>query len=73
MSNEAPKVIPYRLKLARMDKDLSQPDMADVIGVTRQTVSEYETGKAAMNSDRLGQWAHATQKPVGYFYGEGPR
>ena len=33
-----------RMKLARMDKDLSQIELANRIGVTRQTIGMIEAG-----------------------------
>ena len=33
-----------RMKLARMEKDLSQIELANRIGVTRQTISMIEAG-----------------------------
>lgn len=34
-----------RMKIARIEKDLSQEQLADVVGVTRQTISMIEAGK----------------------------
>ena len=34
-----------RLKLARVEKDLSQQDLADKVEVTRQTIGLIEKGK----------------------------
>jgi putative transcriptional regulator len=34
-----------RLKVARAEKDLSQGELADLVGVTRQTISSIETGQ----------------------------
>ena len=34
-----------RMKLARVEKDLSQEQLAKVIGVTRQTINMIEKGK----------------------------
>ena len=33
------------MKIARIEKDLSQEQLADLIGATRQTVSMIEAGK----------------------------
>lgn len=33
------------MKIARIEKDLSQEQLADQIGVTRQTISMIEAGK----------------------------
>ena len=33
-----------RLKLARVEKDLSQAELAEIVGVTRQTIGLIEAG-----------------------------
>ena len=33
-----------KLKLARAEKDMSQEDLANIVGVTRQTIGLIETG-----------------------------
>ena len=34
-----------RLKLARIEKDLTQEELAKIVGVTRQTIGLIEAGK----------------------------
>jgi putative transcriptional regulator len=38
-------VIMNRLKLARVEKDLTQEQLAELVGVTRQTIGLIEAGK----------------------------
>ena len=38
-------ILKNRLKLARVEKDLSQAALADLIGVSRNTISSIETGQ----------------------------
>ena len=33
-----------KLKLARVEKDMSQEDLASIVGVTRQTIGLIDTG-----------------------------
>ena len=33
-----------KLKLARVEKDMSQEDLGNIVGVTRQTIGLIETG-----------------------------
>lgn len=35
----------FKLKIARIEKDLSQEDLAKIVGVSRQTISLIESGK----------------------------
>lgn len=34
-----------KLKMARVEKDLSQEELGDIVGVTRQTIGLIEAGK----------------------------
>jgi len=38
-------IIENRVKLARVEKDLTQEQLADLVGVTRQTIILIEAGK----------------------------
>ena len=38
-------VLKNRLKVARAEKNLSQGELAELIGVSRQTISSIETGQ----------------------------
>ncbi|SMC22053.1 putative transcriptional regulator [Clostridium acidisoli DSM 12555] len=43
MKNEL--VLKNRLKVARAEKELSQGELAELVGVSRQTISSIETGQ----------------------------
>ena len=38
-------ILKNRLKVARAEKDLSQDELARLVGVTRQTIGSVETGQ----------------------------
>lgn len=38
-------ILKNRLKVARVEKNLSQGSLADLVGVSRQTISSIETGQ----------------------------
>ena len=38
-------VLKNKLKVARAEKDLSQEEFANLVGVSRQTINSIETGK----------------------------
>ncbi|MEE8705483.1 MAG: helix-turn-helix transcriptional regulator [Oscillospiraceae bacterium] len=38
-------VLKNRLKIARAEKNLSQGDLAELVGVSRNTISSIETGQ----------------------------
>jgi putative transcriptional regulator len=41
----APLRLANRLRVARAERDLSQTELADQVGVSRQTISSIETGQ----------------------------
>ena len=46
MTSNAPQPrLANRLRIARVERDLSQTDLADAVGVSRQTISSIETGQ----------------------------
>lgn len=45
MRAENKDIIPYRINQARVSRGMSLADLADLIGVTKQAVSQFETGK----------------------------
>ena len=53
------KVIGERIKAARKVKGLSQEDLGDLLGVSFQAVSSWETGKFIPDSDHLAALAKA--------------
>lgn len=61
-----------RLKVARAEKNLSQTDLARVVGVTRQTISSIETGQYCPSALLAFLLARRLQKRVDeLFYLEG--
>ena len=38
-------VLKHNVKIVRMEKGLSQQDLADMVGVSRNTISSIETGQ----------------------------
>jgi putative transcriptional regulator len=61
-----------RLKVARAEKDLSQEQLANLVGVTRQTISSIETGHYCPSALLAFQLAKSLEKPVdGLFFLKG--
>ena len=46
MDNER-KVIPYRIKQARVSRGLSMVELSELVSVSKQAISQYEMGKNA--------------------------
>ncbi len=57
-----------RIKDARIDAGISQQDLAHQIYKRQASLSDYENGKAIVNSDTLGLLAIILNKPLEYFY-----
>lgn len=53
-----------RLKVARAEKDLSQEELANLVGVTRQTISSIETGQYCPSALLAFLLASKLEKPV---------
>lgn len=59
MGKDKKKLLGSRLRAARIDAKLSQDFAADLLGVTRQSVSAWETGVSCPSALQLGQLAVA--------------
>lgn len=53
-----------RLKVARAEKNLSQEELAKLVGVTRQTISSIETGQYCPSALLAFLMARKLEKPV---------
>ena len=45
MNMKSENILKNRLKVARAEKDLSQTALAEIVGVSRNTISSIETGQ----------------------------
>lgn len=53
-----------RLKVARAEKNLSQEELANLVGVTRQTISSIETGQYCPSALLAFLLAKRLEKPI---------
>ena len=53
-----------RLKVARAEKNYSQEELANLVGVTRQTISSIETGQYCPSTLLAFQLAKKLEKPI---------
>ncbi|MBR6776761.1 MAG: helix-turn-helix transcriptional regulator [Clostridia bacterium] len=58
-----------RLKDLREDRELSQNDIANLLGTTRQQVSKWETGAQMMGVDKYVKLAEFYNVSVDYLLG----
>lgn len=61
-------IIAYRIKNARKLKLLSQQEVAEGIGVSKQMISKYEKGLSIPNSSKLIKLANLLQQKTDYFF-----
>lgn len=59
-----------RIKAAREERSVTQQVLADVLGINRAVISDWENGKTSPNLDRMDVLAAFLQKPMSYFFTE---
>ena len=59
-----------RIKLARVELDLTQAELAKKIGAKQKSISRYETGASLPSIETLVKIAKVLKKPAGYFLEE---
>jgi Zn-dependent peptidase ImmA (M78 family)/transcriptional regulator with XRE-family HTH domain len=68
-----PKPIPERLKEARESRGYTLEDFAEIIGVSRQAVAQYETGQTTPGGDVMAKIIGETAQPPIFFTMMPPR
>jgi transcriptional regulator with XRE-family HTH domain len=64
------KKLGKKLKLARVELDLNQTELAEKIGAKQKSISRYETGASLPSLTTLSRMAKALKKPPSYFLDE---
>ncbi len=64
------KKLGKKIKIARIELDLNQTDLADSIGAKQKSISRYETGLSMPSIETLVKIAKVLKKPAGYFLEE---
>ncbi len=62
------KIIPKRIREARISRDLTTTQLAEHLEVTRQCVSQYELGHSEPTHAVLRKMVEVLEFPVGFFY-----
>ena len=57
-----------RIRKRRNDLEISQPELAEQIGVTYQQLQKYENGKNRISAGRLYDIAKTLKTSIAYFY-----
>lgn len=61
------RLIPARLKEARLAKRMTQTDLAKLVGVKRQSISAYENGAKSPEPETMSAIAVNLGQPIGFF------
>lgn len=61
------KKLGKRIKLARVEKDMTQAGLAEATGILQKNISRYETGQALPTLETLEKIVKALEKPYSYF------
>ena len=64
------KKLGKKIKLARIEHDMTQADLAKAIGALQKSISRYETGIALPSLETLEKICKTLKKPFGYFLDE---
>jgi transcriptional regulator with XRE-family HTH domain len=64
------KKLGKKIKLARIEHDMTQTQLASAIGSMQKSISKYETGMALPTLETLEKIARVLKKPFGYFLDE---
>ena len=62
------RVIPYRIKQARVSRGLSMVELSELVSVSKQAISQYEMGKTAPGNAIRNSIALVLKYPVSFFY-----
>ncbi|SMD16137.1 helix-turn-helix domain-containing protein [Sporomusa malonica] len=61
-------LLPQRLRDARLAKGLSIKEIADLVGLSRQIISQYELGNVSPSPENLLKMQQIYQMPTSYYY-----
>ena len=61
------KVFGKKIKLARVELDLTQTDLANEIGTKQKNVSRYENGISTPSLETMARIAKALKRPIDSF------
>lgn len=64
------KKLGKRIKLARVEADMTQADLAAATEIMQKSISRYETGRSLPTLETLERIAKELKKPFGYFLDE---
>ena len=64
------KKLGKKIKIARIELDMNQTDLAEKIGAKQKSISRYENGISLPSLDTMVKIAKVLKKPTAYFLDE---
>ncbi len=61
------KKLGKKIKLARVELDMTQADLAEATGIMQKSISRYENGLSLPSLETLEKMAKKLKRPFGYF------
>ena len=61
------KKLGKKIKLARVEMDMTQADLAQATAIMQKSISRYETGQSLPTLETLEKMARVLKKPFSYF------
>lgn len=65
--NNLKEIVPYRINQARVSRGLSMAELAEMVGVSKQAISQYETGKNQPSDAVINKIAEYLKYSVDFF------
>ena len=62
------KLIGTKIYSLRLDRNMTQAELAKKLGISSQQIQKYETAKNKINASRLALVSKVLDKDVAYFY-----
>lgn len=66
-ANRVRQYVAARILAARLDAELTQEGLGDLLNLSPATISLYENGKRTVDVGDLSELARATRQPLDYF------
>ena len=63
----SPRIVPERIREAREVRGFTAENFADELGVTRQSVGQYESGQISPSAEVMSKIIALTEQPPGFF------
>lgn len=64
------KTVAKRIRMARIERDLKQSDLADMLQINQANIAKLESGTVNIGVDTLARVADVLHKPIEYFFQE---